>query len=413
MATTTFPQTRVPQLNRLQLIGLGAAVLGLALLALGFFVNREQFAKSYIFGFYFSMAFPLGCLGFLMIQHLTGGAWGVTTRRMLEAGALTMPIFFILSLPVVFIAYNQSIGLNHYVYEWSNPAVITPGSPEFVPVIAHKVPWLTPAWFAGRMLIYFTIWSTLALLLRMWSLQQDRGGNAVAAATRMRMLSGIGIALFVISVTFFAFDVGMSLDARWYSSMYGAHYMENTGLTTLAFLVLALTQVRRTAIFEAHVPVKPIHDLGKLMLAFTILWTYLSYGQYVIIWSADLAESVPWYVRRTGNGWVFIALTLMCCSFFAPFFALLGRKPKQNLSYLSVIAVLILLMRFIDVSWIILPEFHASPLEAYTTFTNYAAPLGLFGIFLSLWTFNMQRASLLPLNDANMDILRLHAGGHH
>jgi hypothetical protein len=174
-----------------------------------------------------------------------------------------------------------------------------------------------------------------------------------------------------------------------------------------------MTQIRRTPIFEKYVPTKPIHDLGKLMLAFTILWTYLSYGQYVIIWAGDLAESVPWYVRRTSNGWLYIALTLMCCSFFAPFLSLLGRRPKRNLNYLAGVATWILVMRFIDVSWIILPEFHASPLEAYTTFTNYAAPLGLFGIFLAIWSFNMQRAPLLPLNDANMEILRLHAGGHH
>ncbi|NTU79595.1 MAG: hypothetical protein HGA45_09355 [Chloroflexales bacterium] len=411
MATTTIPQTRVPQLNRLQLLGIGAAVIGLALLALGFMLNPLQFAKSYIFGFYFSMAFPLGCLGFLMLQHLTGGAWGVTTRRMLEAGALAMPVFFILSLPVVLVVYNQTLGLEHYIYEWANPALVTPGSPEFDPIIAHKVPWMSPTWFAGRMLIYFLIWSTVAILLRTWSLGQDRGGDPVAAASRMRMLSGIGIALFVISVTFFAFDVGMSLDAHWYSTMYGAHYMENTGLTTLAFLILALTQVRRTRIFQEHVPIKPIHDLGKLMFAFTILWTYLSYGQFVIIWSADLAESVPWFLRRMDNGWLYVTLCLMICSFFAPFFALLGRRPKQNLSYLAIVATWIIVTRFIDVSWIILPEFHTSPLEAYTTFTNYAAPLGLFGIFLAIWAFNMQRASLLPLNDANMDIL--HAGGHH
>jgi hypothetical protein len=411
MATTTLPQTRVPQLNRLQMLGIGAAVIGLVLLAAGFFINPLWFAQSYIFGFYFAMAFPLGCLGLLMIQHLTGGAWGIASRRIFEAGAASLPIFFILSIPVVMVAYNGILNLEHFIYHWADPAAVTPGGDHFDPIIAHKTPWMSPPWFAGRMLIYFAVWSALAIFLRRWSLEQDRGADPVAAATRMRMLSGIGVALFVISVTFFAFDVGMSLDAHYYSTMYGALYMENAGLTGLAFTILALTQIRRTNIFEEHVPVKPIHDLGKLLFAFTILWTYLSFGQYVIIWSGDVAEFVPWYIKRQENGWIFVVLALMIFAFFAPFFALLSRSRKRNLNYLTVVAALILFMRFVDLSWTILPEFHVTPLQAYTTFTNYAAPLGLVGIFLAIWAWNMQRAALLPLNDPNMESLR--AGGHH
>ncbi len=411
MATTTLPQTRVPQLGRLQMFGIGAAVVGLVLLGIGFFLNPTQFAESYIFGFYLSMALPLGCLGLLMVQHLTGGAWGITVRRMLEAGALALPIFFILSLPVVLIAYNNLLSLEHYIYHWADPEVVLPGGAEFDPIVAHKYPWMSPPWFAGRMLIFFAIWSAIAIFLRTWSRQQDSGADPVAAAARMRRLSGIGVALFVISVTFFAFDVGMSLDAHWYSTMFGAHYIANCGLTVLAFLLVALTQVRRTRIFEEHVPVKPIHDLGKLLFAFTILWTYMSFGQYVIIWSGDVAEFTPWYVRRIEGGWLFVVLALMAFAFFAPFFALLGRKPKRNLNYLAGVSTWILVFRFIDTAWIILPQFHSTAIEAFTQFTNYAAPLGLIGIFLAIWAYNMQQAPLLPLNDPNIEAL--HAGGHH
>jgi hypothetical protein len=413
MATTALPQSRVPQLSRLQTFGLIAAVVGLALLAVGWFLaGPEQFVHSYIFAFYYSMAFPLGCLGLLMIQHLTGGAWGVTVRRMLEAGALTLPIFFLLSIPVILAAYN-TFGLEHYVYHWADPAVVTPGSPEFDPIVAHKTPWMSAPWFAGRILIYFVVWSTLALLLRRWSLQQDRGGDPEASQGRMRALSGIGLALFVLSVTFFAFDVGMSLDAHWYSTMFGAQYMGNCALTVIAFLLIALTQVRRTALFQEYVPVKPIHDLGKLLFAFTVVWTYLSFGQYVIIWSGDVAEFTPWYIRREEGGWIFVVLLLMIASFFLPFFALLGRKQKRNLNYLVNVAILVLVMRFIDTFWIILPQFHDTALGAFTTFTNYAAPIGLLGIFLAIWAWNMQRASLLPLNAPQMDALAAAAGGHH
>jgi hypothetical protein len=409
MATTTIPQTRVPQLNRVQLLGIGAAVVGLALLALGFFISPLQFAESYIFGFYFVMSFPLGCLGFLLLQHLTGGAWGVTARRVLEAGALAMPIFFILSLPVILAVYN-TYGFDHPIYHWADPAAIDPGSPEYDPLIAHKTPWMSPYWFAGRMLLYFVVWSALAILLRNWSLQQDRSrGDGVDEARRMRMLSGIGVPLFVITITFFAFDVGMSLDAHWYSTMYGAHYMGHTGLTGLAFTLICLALVRHTPIFGELVPTKPIHDLGKLMLAFVVLWTYLSYGQYVIIWSGDLAESVPWYISRQTGGWLFFVIALIAFSFFAPFFLLLGRKPKRNLNYLVGVSAFILVMRFVDIMWLILPEFHATVAEI--SWMDFAAPLGILGIFLAAWAWSMQRAAVLPLNDPQMDTLA--AARHH
>ena len=409
MATSTLPRTRIPQLNRLQMLGIGAAVIGLALLAVGFTLSPLQFAESYIYGFYFAMAFPIGCLGFLMLQHLTGGVWGISVRRMLEAGALAMPVFFILSLPVIMVAYNSPLRLEHFIYHWADPALITPGSPEFDPLIAHKVPWMSPIWFASRMVIYFAIWSALAILLRTWSLQQDRGVDAVASATRMRMLSGIGIALFVISVTFFALDVGLSLDAHWYSTMYGAHYMVNAGLSVLAFLLLALNQLRSAPSIEEHVPTKTFHDLGKLLFAFTVLWTYMSFSQFVIIWSGDVAEFTPWYVKRQEGGWLILSLILMAFAFAGPFFALLGRKPKRNLRYLGVIAVWILLFRLVDISWIILPEFHATISEV--SWVNLAAPLGLTGIWLAVWAWNMQQAQLLPIQDPNFD--SLHAGGHH
>lgn len=408
MATTTLSRSQVPQLNRLQLFGIGAAVIGLALLALGFFINPQVFLESYIFGFYFVMAFPLGCLAFLMIQHLTGGAWGIMSRRMLEAGALALPIFFILSVPVVLTVYNF-LNLDLFIYQWSDPSVVTPGGENFDPLVAHKAPWLSPAWFAARMVIYFVIWSGLALLLRSWSLQQDRGAKSLAMVDRMRKLSGIGTALFVLSVTFFALDVGLSLDAHWYSTMYGVHYMVNAGLGTLAFIILALTQIRHTAIFEEHVPIKPIHDLGKLLFAFTILWTYVSFGQFVIIWSGDVAEFTPWYARRIDGGWVYVSLLLMALSFFAPFLALLSRGNKRNLNRLAQIALVILFMRVVDMVWVILPEFHEQVTQI--SWVNLAAPVGLFGVWLAIWAWNMQRASLLPLNDPQMD--SLHAGGHH
>lgn len=408
MATMTVSTGRAPQLSRIQMIGIVLGLLGVGALAVGFLGDAHAAVQSYLFGFYFTMSLSIGCLGFLMVQHLTGGAWGVTVRRMLEAGALVMPVMFILSFPIILAAYN-TYGFEEFIYHWADPAVVTEGAAHYDPIIAHKVPWLSPPWFAGRMLIYFVLWSGIALLLRRWSREQDRTGSP-GLVSNMRMLSGIGVALFVLSVTFFSFDVAMSLDPHWFSTIYGAHYMVNSGLTTLAFLILMLTQLRRTKLFQDYVPIKPIHDLGKLMFAFTILWTYMSYGQLVIIWSGDVAEFTPWYRHRFEEGWLFVALALMALAFFGPFFALLGRKPKQNLNYLAGVATLIIVMRLVDVAWIVLPEFRHS-LASISPF-DLAAPVGLVGVWLAVFIANLQSAPLLPLNDPNMEILAM-SQDHH
>lgn len=411
MATMTLQQTRIPQLGRVQALGFAAAVIGLALLGFGYYLNPTAFFESYIFGYYVAMTIPLGSLGFLLLQHLTGGAWGVTVRRMLEAGAAILPVMAVLFIPIALGFWPQTyqgVGLPHPLYEWARPEIVTLGGSEYDPIIAHKTPWLSPLWVTGRMVIYFVIWSGLAFILRGMSRKQDIKADAGLVNT-MRAVSGVGIALYVVTLTFFTFDVAMSLDPHWFSTIYGAHYMVSSGLLTLSFLVLMLGQVASTQIIKDNVPVKPIHDLGKLIFAFTVLWTYMSYGQLVIIWSGDVAEFTPWYAHRTEHGWLAIALSLMVFAFFIPFFALLFRGNKRNLRTLSTIAVLVIIMRVVDFAWIILPEFRTHLWDI--GLTDVAAPIGLLGIVIALFAGNVQQAPLLPLNDPNME--HLQAGGHH
>ncbi len=427
MATTTIPTTRLPQLSRLQSVGIVAAAVGLvALLASYFLAGPEAFFHAYLFGYYFVFALPLGCLATLMIHHLMGGGWGVAVRRMLEAGTLTIPVFGLLAIPIILAMFNetaQALGLSHSIFEWAVPEVITPGSPEFDPIIAHKVPWLSPIWVTARLVIFFVIWSGLAWLLRSRSLQQDRAPSR-ALKDRLSQISGFGTALFVVTVTFFSFDVSMSLDPHWFSTIYGAHYIVNAALITLSFSILVLTLIRRSPVIADNVPTKPIHDLGKLIFTFTVLWTYMSFSQFVIIWAGDVAEFTPWYLDRISGGWLYPILFLMGFQFFFPFFILLFRTNKRNLTPLAWMAGWILIMRFIDISWIMLPYFHETVGEAVATWSNIVAPIGLAGIFLALFAWNVQKVPLLPGNDPEMMALYLAqqyehhaednaAGGHH
>lgn len=414
MATTTIPTSRLPQLSRLQSVGVGAAAIGLvALLASYFLAGPETFFHAYIFGYYFVMALPLGSLAALMIHHLMGGGWGVIVRRMLEAGALTIPIFGLLSIPIILVMFDgtaRALGLSHSIYEWANPVLITPGSPEFDPIIAHKVPWLSPIWVTARLVIFFVIWSGLAWLLRSSSLEQERNPSK-ALKDRMAQISGFGIALFVVTATFFSFDISMSLDPHWFSTIYGAHYIVNSALLTLCFSILILRLVHRSPQMQEVVPTKHIHDLGKLIFAFTVLWTYMSFGQFVIIWAGDIAEFTPWYVARINGGWLYPVLFLMGFQFFFPFFILIFRNNKRNLPLLTAMAGWIIFMRFVDMAWVHLPYSNETLIGAIMNWSNFVAPLGLVGIFIALFAMNVQQVPLVATNDPEMSAI--YVAKHH
>jgi hypothetical protein len=399
--------------GRFRNIGFAVAAVGLILLAVGSFLfvgegltASDRFFESYLFGFFFTMLLPLGSLGWLMVQYLTGGTWALAARRLLEAGALTLPLMAILSIPVILAAYNVDGG--QYLFEWANPAVISPDSPEYDRIVAHKVPWLSPLWFTGRMVIYFAIWCGLAILLRRFSLDLERTGDP-QYKLRARPWAGVGIALFVITVTFAAFDWGMSLDPHWYSTIYGAVYIVCAGLVTMAFTIIVISQLVHTPLFEEFLSAKQWHDMGKLMFAFVVLWTYTNFGQYVIIWSGDIVEFTPWFIRRGENGWEWVMTFLVAFNFAFPFFVLLSRQNKRNLRVLSSIAALLIFVQFVNSVWYILPEFHESVPQI--TIGDIGAALGLFGLVVGVYMINLSRAPVLATKDPVLVELA-HAGGH-
>lgn len=388
-------------LSRFQTIALGVGVIGLIALGAGAAVNLEQFFKAYLYGYLFCLGVPLGSLGLMMLHHLSGGRWGIAVRRLLEASAMTMPFMALLFIPI---ASTFFINGGHTLYLWANLEEVAKD-----PILTFKSPYLNVSSFLLRAAIYFTIWICLAFFLRQMSLEQDRTGNP-GLVKRMRVLSGAGLALFVLSASFAAFDWGMSLDPHWFSSMYGVLFMVGGGLTTLAVLIITLSMLLDSEQLTGLVSINELHDLGKFMFAFVIIWAYMSFGQYLIIWSGDLAESVPWYVRRTGEGWQWIAVCLIFAHFFLPFILLLSRYNKRTPRIIATIAAWIVVMRLIDITWWILPEFHVSVLNI--SWIDIAAPLGIGGIWFWLFIQNIKGKALLPMKDPGMEAL-MHSGGHH
>ena len=271
-----------------------------------------------------------------------------------------------------------------------------------------KLNFLNPWFFALRSLLYFVIWSVLAWLLNWYSLQQDRTANP-RLGKRMRMLSGPGLGLFILTTTFAAIDWVMSLEPAWFSTIFGLIFVASWSLSALAFTVLVLGWLSQRE--PMNTAARPSHfaDLGNLLLALTMLWTYFAFSQYLIIWSANLPEETTWYVVRKHGGWGVIAVVIVILQFAFPFLSLLSRATKTNARKLSMLAVLILLMRIADVIWLIEPSFNRE--HFHLSWMDIVAPLGMGGLWLAMFTWQLQTRPLLPVSDPQLEqALAAHAG---
>ena len=386
MATPAILSTDVPALARLQQRGLMLAVVGLVAGAIGAFIDREQFFQSWLIGFLFCLGMTLGCLGLLMLQHLSGGQWGMVGRRVFEAAARTLPLLALFFIPVLFALPT--------LFMWARPDVVANDV-----VLTKKAPYLNATFFMVRAVGYFAFWIGCGWLLTKWSAAQDRGEESTDAAgmVRFRTLSAPALLFLVLSITFASTDWVMSLDPHWYSTIFGLLTVAAYGLSALALTIAVLATVGPQGALEGHLTPRHFHDLGKLLLAFTMLWAYLSFSQFLIIWSGNLPEEIPWYIERMRGGWGVIALALVLGHFVLPFLLLLSRDLKRNSKWLARVAIFIILMRLVDIIWLVAPVFahHGFPIH----WMDVAVPLGLAGAWLFLFAQHLRNHPLMPLND--------------
>lgn len=385
-----------PELERLQRAALMVGVVGLLACAAGFFMAREQFFESYLLGFVFWIGIALGSFALLLLHHIFGAEWGFVVQRGLEAGTRTFPLLFVLFLPLLG-------GMGH-LYEWTSDEA------KANPLLKHKLEsFLNVPFFFGRTVIYFAIWIGVAYLLSKWSAEIDQTGDA-RIPERLRALAFGGLMLYGLTATFAAVDWLMSLDPEWYSTMFGLIFIVGQVLATLAFMTLL------TRVLSKHKPLADVaraphfHDLGNLMLAFTMIWAYLSFSQFLIIWSGNLPESITWYKNRSEGGWQYLVLGIFLLNFVLPFALLLSRFTKRRIELLSRVAVVILLMRLVDLFWVVAPNFHRR--EFHVHWLDVAAPLGIGGVWLWFFVQQLKGRPVLPLRDPRMEGAFAHAEEH-
>jgi hypothetical protein len=380
---TIGPYNAPASVNRVQQGALAVGVVFTLLLVIGFFLDRAQFFHSYLFAFGFWAGISIGSLALLMLQHLTGGGWGLVIRRVLEASTRTLPLMLILFVPIVLGA--------HWIYSWTHQEELAKH-----PVLLEKSQYLNLPFFTVRGAIYFAIWLALAFFLNRWSLLQDRTAKN-KFTKNMRVLSGPGMVLLVFTVTFASIDWFMSLDPEWSSTIYGFIYVAAWSLSALAFTVAVMAALAKHEPMNQIVGQSHFQDLGKLLLALVMLWSYFAFSQFLIIWSGNLPEEISWYIPRIHGAWGAIALAVIILHFAFPFLFLLSRSFKRDSGKLVIVAVLILVMRLIDLFWMIAPNFTGE--HFHISWMDLVAPIAMGGLWLGVFARALTQRPLIPIND--------------
>jgi hypothetical protein len=383
----------IPRLRRF-CIRVGV-LFSLIAVIIGFF-HRQQFFQSYLFAFSFFIGLPLGSLGIYMIHQLTGGMWGTVIRRILEAAFRTLPVVAIFFIPLLF-------GIKE-IYSWSHPDIVHASV-----ALQKKEPYLNVPFFIIRVIVYFAIWFSLCRLMLRWSLREDETG-AIEYHWKMEALSGPGLIIYAVTMTFAAIDWFMSLQPDWYSTIYGLLIITGQVLASFAFAVLILYFVYQEKSLSAFVDREKFHDLGNLLLTFVMLWAYLAFSQLLIIWSGDLPEEISWYLDRF-HYWGWYGLFLVIFHFALPFVALLMRIVKKTPAYLVVIAVAILIGRWADMFFMIAPDFYH---HFAISILDIVLPIALGGFWLYWFLGFLGSAPLLAQHDPNLkqEALVVHGASH-
>jgi hypothetical protein len=368
-----------------------------------------RFMRAYLVGFMFCCGLTLGSLALLMLQHVTGGKWGLVMRRIFEAGSRNLLPLALMFIPVL-------LGLK-YLYPWATGEGLTAHG-EHALHVRHA--YLNPSMFTLRAVLYFAAWGVFVYLLNKWSLRQDRPFTSPDEANALRLrfmrLGAGGVLFYAISISLAAVDWVMSLDAVWYSTIWGMMYMAGQALLAMSFAICVLVTLARYEPMRSLLRKAELHDNGKLLLAFVMLYTYLSFSQFIIIWSGNLTEEIPWYLARVRNGWMPVIVSLFLFHFAVPFLLLLNRNLKKHGPQLMAVAMVLIVMRLLDLYWHIMPTF--ADLSWPTGHFNLSVwdivlPIAMAGIWMALFFWQLGRRPILPAYHPLMpEILEKSHGAH-
>jgi hypothetical protein len=362
-------------------------IAGVAILLsmLGAVLWIEVFFRAFLVGFLFWIGITLGCMALLMLQHLTGGDWGFVMRRVMESAMNTMPL-----MAALFVVILAGMKL---LYPWVSTLANDP-------IVQAKSAYLNVPFFIIRAVIYFGVWLLIAALLSRWSRRQDETFDP-REQVKMQNLSGAGVLIYGLTWTFASVDWAMSTDPHWFSTIYGIMLLGGHAVSAMGFMIAMAVLLLPYPPFAELFKPKHLHDLGKLLLAFIMLWAYFNFSQLLIVWSGNLPEEIPWYIARFHGWWAYVSVALLLFHFMFPFVLLLSRDIKRHARTIGRIAAFILVVRLVDVIWLIVPGMHTKGHEPppISAVLYVLVPLAIGGVWMTIFLRNLRRRPLLVPND--------------
>ena len=396
MSEVAKPQTWTVS-TRLKSICASLMFIGLISFILSAITDPDRAWHAYMLGFFYTTSLAVGGLFFTAVQHAVNAGWSVNIRRFCESHTAFLPHCFVAAL--VFVLGVIFSGAN--VYDWLNPAIVAKDH-----LLQHKAPYLNQTFFIIRTLVFLGLWVFFAKKIVGHSLKQD--GNGDLSWTKKNVSLSVGFLLiFALSYSLFSIDILMSLEAHWFSTIFGVYTFAGLFQATMASMLLFIFYIRKKGLLHGYVDENHIHDLGKFLFAFTIFWAYIAFSQYMLIWYANLPEETIFFMPRSHGAWVWVSLALIVFKFIVPFIALLSRRAKRNPAMLGTVAVLILIMQFVDLYWLIYPNLNSEH-EMVFGFTEIAVFFGFVGGFVFVVSRFLSQNPLVPYSDP-----RIHESMHH
>jgi len=361
------------------------AILAGAYLALR---TPDRFYEAYLMSYMLILGFMLGSLGLLMLQHLTSGLWAIVIRRPLEAATRTFPLVAVLFVPIIF-------GMRHLYSAWLDPVKL-----KAEPLSHMQQSYLTHNAFLVRAGIYFAVWLVLVLLFNSWSRLQDVNQNDRALRRRFKLVAGPGIILYVFGIGFASTDWVMSISPHWASTIYGFLYVAGQLISAMSLMIVIVVMLSRSEPFASILKPRYLHDLGKFLFTFIMLWAYFDFSQLLIIWSGNQPEEISFFRTRLYSEWGYVAIIVVLFHFFVPFFVLLSSDIKKNKSAITKVAMWMIFMRLVDLYWMTRPEF--SPDKAWPHPLDFIVPVAMISLWLSYFAWNLKQQPLLPLGEPKL-----------
>jgi hypothetical protein len=387
-----------PLIKRIQQPAMLVGGLGVLACAVGVGLDRGQFMRSYLTAYLFWLNIAAGCLPLLFIHYLAGGRWSYSIRRFLEAGIRTLPLLALLFLPLLMDLPS--------LYIWARPEVV-----ENDLILQHKEPYLNVTFWVVRAATYFVIWMFLGRLALTWGAESEAKRN-IALARPLRGLGAIGLGLFALTTTFASIDWVMALDPHWFSTVFGMHYGVGQMMAALSLCIICVALLRgRDESLAKAVQTQQTNDHGNFLLAFVMFWAYLAFSQFLIIWSGNIREEVPWYLHRLDAGWQTMSIALLVLHFAVPFLFLLSPKLKQNPRQLARLAAWMLAMRFVDLYWHVAPTFSEHGIHVHWLDAATFAAVG--GIWVWAYFKVVGRHSLVSPFDPRLEHIKEVDRQHH